>query len=443
MPDILIKNGRVIDPSQNLDRITNLLLQDGRVAAYDVPANGQPVVIDARDKIVAPGLIDMHVQLREPGYEGEETIETGTRAALAGGFTSIACIPNTDPPIDSQASVEFVQHQAALADNCHVFVLACVSKNREGQELAELGTLFEAGAVGFTDAPAPIYNAELMRRALEYAQMFGRPILNHPEVPDLTHDGVMHEGLVSTILGLSGMPAEAEDVMSGRDLRLAEATGGRLHLMNISSSGSVELIRRVRARGVAVTAGICPLNFTLTDETLRSFDSNYKVNPPLRSQDHVDECIEGLSDGTLDVICSGHAPRPREQKMRELDQAPYGIVGLETTLGLVVTQLIEPGHLIWAKAIEKLSVNPARILGLEGKGTLAVGADADVTIIDPQVRWRVDLASFHSKSTNSPLAGWELTGRADTVIVSGNVKVEQGRLLKPLATGNDTKRRPR
>ena len=422
MSEILIRHGRIVDPTQRLDRVADLLLRDGRVVGIDKPASTEATVLDASGKIVTPGLIDIHAQLREPGREEDETIQSGTAAALAGGFSSIACVPNTDPPIDSQAGVEFVQHQAALVGNCNVFVLACVSKNREGSELAELGTLYEAGAVGFTDAGRPIHNAELMRRALEYSQMFDRPILNHPEVLELTQDGVMHEGLVSTTLGLAGMPAEAEDVMTGRDLRLAESTGGKLHLLSISSGGSVELIRRARSRGVSITAGMAAHHFSLTDESLRSFDSNCKVNPPLRSADHVEHCIEGLRDDTLDVICSGHAPRASEKKIHELDQAPFGINALETTLGLVVTHLIQPGHLTWLKAVEKLSTNPARILGLAGKGHLCEGADADLGIIDPNCQWRVDPAAFFSRSQNTPLAGVQLVGRADIVIVGGQVK---------------------
>ena len=360
MSTILIQNGRIIDPSQNVDRVANLLVEDGRIAAYDVPPGDQDLHIDASDRIVSPGLIDMHAELGEPGCEDNETVETGTAAALAGGFTSIACIPNTDPPIDTQATVEHVLHQAARAKHCNVFVLACVSKNREGDELAEIGGLVEAGAVGFTDADRPIRNSELLRRALEYCLMFDKPILNHPEVLDLNRDGVMHEGKTSMVLGLPGMPADAEDVMVGRDLRLAQSTGGRLHLMNISSGVSVELIRRARARGLPVTAEICPHHFTLNDELLRSFDSNCKVNPPLRSQDHVDACVAGLSDGTLDVIATGHAPRAPEKKMQELDRAPFGMVGLETTLGLVVTKLIQPGHLDWPAALAKMTINPAR-----------------------------------------------------------------------------------
>ncbi|HVX11844.1 MAG TPA: dihydroorotase [Pirellulales bacterium] len=421
MESILIKSGRVIDPSQQLDRVTNVLLRDGRVAAYDASDNGQDVTIDASGKIVAPGLIDMHVHLREPGREEDETIKTGTAAALAGGFTSIACIPNTEPPIDTQATVEFVRHQAALAGNCNVFVVACVSRNREGKELAEIGQLVEAGAVAFSDDGAPVYDAELLRRAYEYCLMFDKPILNHAEVLELTRGGVMHEGLVSLSLGLPGMPAAAEEVMTGRDIVLAEATGGRIHIMHISTAGSVELVRRARRRGVRVTTEVCPHHFTLTDEALRSFDSNCKMSPPLRAAKDVEACIHGLVDGTIDVICTDHAPHAAEKKMQELDRAPFGIVGLETALGLVGTQLVAPGHLTWAEAIEKMTINPARILGIN-KGTLAIGADADVTIIEPDREWIVDPTRFKSKSRNTPFGGRKLRGRADTVIVGGKVK---------------------
>jgi len=418
---ILIQNGRVIDPSQQMDRVTNLLIADGRIAAYDTKPRGEETIIDATDKIVSPGLIDMHVHLREPGREEDETIESGTAAALAGGFTSIACVPNTEPPIDTQGAVEFVRGQAARADNCNVFVIACVSKNRQGKELAEIGQLVEAGAVAFTDDGAPIYDPELMRRAFEYCLMFDKPVLNHPEIRELTEHGVMHEGLTSLILGLSGMPPAAEDVMVSRDIALAEATGGRYHVMHVSTGNSVDAVRRAKRRGVRVTAEICPHHFSLTDESLRSFDSNFKMNPPLRARGHVKGCIDGLIDGTIDVIATDHAPHAKEKKMQELDRAPFGIVGLETALGLVVTKLIEPGHLDWPAALARMTCNPARILHIP-KGTLQIGADADVTIIDPKVRWTVDPAEFRSKSTNTPFAGWELTGRAETVIVGGRVK---------------------
>jgi dihydroorotase len=421
MPTTLIQDGRVIDPSQQMDRVTNLLLRDGKIAAYDARPNGQDTIIDASNRIVAPGLIDMHVHLREPGREEDETVASGTAAALAGGFTSIACMPNTEPPIDSQGTVEFIKGQAARADHCNVFVVACVSKNRAGEELAEIGQLVEAGAVGFTDDGSPIANPELMRRAFEYCLMFDNPVLNHAEIRELTEHGVMHEGTTSLVLGLGGIPAAAEDVMTARDIALAEATGGRLHMMHVSTGGAIHAIRRAKRRGVRVTAEVTPHHFTLTDERLRSFDSNLKMSPPLRGQGHVDACIEALQDGTIDVIATDHAPHAKEKKMQELDRAPFGIVGLETALGLVGTRLIEPGHLEWPDVLAKMTINPAQVLGIP-KGTLAIGADADVTIIDPDVRWTVDPDEFRSKSTNTPFAGWELRSRAVVVIVGGRVK---------------------
>ncbi|MBX7074662.1 MAG: dihydroorotase [Pirellulales bacterium] len=424
MSKILITGGRVIDPSQQIDRITNLLIEDGRIAGLDAAPAGDEQVIDASGLIVAPGLIDMHVHLREPGREEDETIRTGATAAVAGGFTSIVCMPNTEPPIDTQAQVEFVQHQAARADKANVYVAACVSKNREGKELAEIGQLINAGAVAFTDDGAPVYNSELLRRAYEYCLMFDKPILNHCEVTELTHGGVMHEGRVAMVLVLAGMPGAAEDVMVSRDITLAASTGGRLHVMHISTSGSVDLVRRAKGRGVRVTTEVCPHHFTLTDECLRSFDSNYKMSPPLRAQEDVEACIRGLADGTIDVICTDHAPHAPEKKMQELDRAPFGIVGLETALGLVGRCLVEAGHLDWPAAIEKLTINPARILGID-KGTLRVGADADVTIFDPHARWTVDPDKFQTKSRNTPFGGWELVGRAETVIVGGNIKFER------------------
>ncbi len=410
----------MIDPSQGLDRITNLLIENGSVAAYDACSNGQEQTIDASGCIVAPGLVDMHAEFRDPGWEEDETIDTAVGAAVAGGFTSVACIPNTDPPIDTQASVEYVLRKAAKSRKCRVYVIACVSKNRDGKELAEIGSLTASGAVGFSDAGRPIHSTELMRRALEYCTMFDRPVMNHPEVRELTLNGVMHEGRVSMVLGLGGIPAEAEDVMTGRDLRLAEATGGRLHLMSISSGGSVELIRRAKDRGVKVTCEITPMHFSLTDEALKSFDSNCKVGPPLRSQGHLSACIEGLKDGTLDVIASGHSPRAKEKKMLELDQAPFGVTALETALALTVTHLIEPGHLDWTQALAKLSTNPARILGID-RGSLQIGSDADIAIIDPAAQWTVRASQFCSKSRNTPMIGEQLTGQIRHTLVGGRV----------------------
>ncbi len=421
MERILIVNGRVIDPSQNVDRVTNLLIENGKIVGFDATPTGQEEIIDATGKIVCPGLIDMHVHLREPGGEEDETIATGTLAALSGGFTTVACCPNTDPPIDTQAAVYFVRERAARADHCNVVVIACVSKNREGKELAEIGQLCEAGAVAFTDDGSPIANAELMRRAFQYCLMFDKPILSHAEIPELTAGGVMHEGLVSLILGLQGMPAAAEDAMVARDIALAESTGGRLHVMHVSTQGSVQAIRRAKSRGVRVSAEVTPHHISLTDEALRSFDSNFKVNPPLRSREHVEALLEGLCDGTIDVIASDHAPHAKEKKMQELDRAPFGVIGLETTLSVVITKLIEPGYLSWSQALEKMTINPARILGLP-KGTLQPGADADVTIIDPNLEWTVDPEALLSKSKNTPFAGWTLKGRAVVVIVGGRIK---------------------
>ncbi|MGC3972024.1 MAG: dihydroorotase [Pirellulales bacterium] len=424
MPTTLIQNGRVIDPSQDVDRVTNVLLRDGKVVGFDAPAGQYDQVIDATGKIVTPGLIDMHVHLREPGREEDETIATGTASAAAGGFTSIACIPNTLPPIDTQATVEFIQHQAARAGHCNVFVVACVSKNREGKELAEIGQLVEAGAVAFSDDGAPVYDAELMRRALEYTSMFGKPILNHAEVMELTRGGgMMHEGRVSLLLGLPGMPAAAEDVMIGRDIALMDVTGGHVHVMHISTAGGVDIVRQAKAAGSRVTTEICPHHFTLTDDCLRTFDSNYKMSPPLRSRLDVEACIEGLIDDTIEVICTDHAPHALEKKMQEIDVAPFGIVGLETCLPLTISQLIEPGHLTWSQAVRKLTINPARILGVD-KGTLKPGADADVTIIDPNLEWVCDPQQFKSKSKNSPFVGWEFTGRAVMTIVAGRVRFQ-------------------
>ena len=423
MSRIYIQNGRLIDPSQSMDEVTSLLLEEGQVAAIGGAApNGLAEVIDASGQLVVPGLIDMHVQLREPGFEEDETIASGTAAALAGGVTTIACLPNTEPPVDTRASVEFIQLQADRSDNCHVLVLACVSKNRAGEQLAEIGALAQAGAVGFTDATTPVFNAELMRRALEYSQMFDRPILNHPEARELTRGGIMHEGLVSTVLGLAGLPPAAEDVMTSRDLRLAEATGGRVHLMNISTKGSVDLIRRAKSQGCRVTAGITALHFAANDEVLRSFDTHWKVNPPIRSADHVEACVAGLQDGTIDVIVSGHAPRAAEKKMLELDSAPFGMSGLETLLGLVGKYLIQPGHIDWPTAIRMLSCNPAKILAQPDKGSLRIGATADVTIIDPHREWTVDTSKFCSKSANTAFRNCRLLSRAVHTIVAGDRK---------------------
>ena len=425
MASMLIRGGRVVDPDQGIDRVDDLLIQDGQIVAIG-QSGSQPLgkvdeTLDASGLIVTPGLIDMHVHLREPGREEDETIESGTRAALAGGFTSVACIPNTEPPTDTQANFEFIRQKAARADTCNVFVVGCVSRDRAGKELAEIGQLVEAGAVAFSDDGSPVYDAELMRRAFEYCRMFDKAILAHEEVLELSRGGVMHEGQVSMALGLKGMPAAAEEVMIGRDIALAEVTGGRLHVMHVSTAHGVELIRQAKRRGVRVTAEACPHHFTLTDESLRGFDSNFKMSPPLRTAAAVEGIINGLVDGTIDCIATDHAPHAPEKKLLELDRAPFGILGLETAVGLCVTRLIDAGHIDWLRFVDAISRLPAQILGVN-RGTLRPGAVADVTLIDPSLQWQVDVSTFASKSINSPFDGWTLKGRAVATIVAGRVK---------------------
>ncbi len=424
---LFIENGRVVDPAQNIDKIANLLIVDGKIAGIDVAPEAVPVDarrFDATDKIVVPGLIDLHVHLREPGGEGAETVATGTAAALAGGFASIACPPNTDPPIDSPATVALIRELAARAGNCNVFPMCCISKGRKGEELAELGILFESGAVACSDDGSSVEDSELMRRALEYCLMFDKPVLCHEESRPLVQGGVMHEGRVSNLLGLRGMPAEAEDVMVSRDLTLAESVGARLHVMHVSTAGSIAAIRRAKARGVRVTAEVTPHHITLTDEELRSFDPNYKMNPPLRSREHVDACVEGLIDGTIDAIATDHAPHAAEKKEREIDLAPFGIVGLETALPLAIETLVDSGRLTWSQLVEKMALNPAKILGVD-KGTLEVGRDADVTIIDPNEVWTFERAESRSKSKNSPYFGRQFKGRAAAVVVAGEIRFQR------------------
>jgi dihydroorotase len=420
-----ITNGRVIDPSQGIDQVTDVLIRGDSILGVGAQPHVQADQhLDATGKIVCPGLIDMHVHLREPGREEDETIATGTAAALAGGVTSVACMPNTEPALDSQASAEFVYLQAARAGNANVFPVGAITKGRQGAELAEIGGLVEGGAVAFTDDGSPVVSAEIMRRALEYCRMFDKAVLSHCEDLELTRDGVMNEGFESMRLGLRGMPAAAEEVMVHRDIALAELTGGRLHILHVSTAGSVDLIRRARQRGLRVSGEACPHHLTLTDKCLRTFDSNYKMAPPLRTDVDVQALIAGLKDGTLEVIATDHAPHAPEKKMRELNGAPNGIIGLETLVPICVMSLIEPGHLTWPQLIEKQTVNPARVLGIE-RGTLRTGAIADVTIIDPSTEWMIDPNQFRSKSRNCPFAGWKVRGRAHATIVGGVVRYQR------------------
>ena len=435
MNTLHIKNGRVVDPAQGLDRVTGVWIAEGRVVAVgDQVAFDADVTLDARDHIVSPGLIDMHVHLREPGREEDETIHTGTFAAVHGGVTSVACMPNTEPAIDTQAAAEFVVLQARRAGFCNVFPCGAVTKGRRQKELAEIGGLVAGGAVAFTDDGSPVESADLMRRALEYTKMFGKAVLVHAEIPELSRGWVMAEGVVSVQLGLPGMPAVAEEIMIYRDIALAELTGGKVHIQHVSSVGGVELIRRGRARSAQLRAAgkpsfeasgeACPHHFTLTEEELRTFDSNYKMAPPLRTRADVEAVLDGLRDGTLTVLATDHAPHAAEKKARELDQAPNGIIGLETFLPLCVTHLVESGLLTWPEMLAKMTVNPAKVLGID-RGTLAVGAPADVTVINPREKWVIDRAQLHSKSRNTPFHGHEVVGRAAATVVGGVVKMSR------------------
>jgi dihydroorotase len=422
---LCLRNGRVLDPAANVDQIADLWIRGDRIVGLGPqPELRADRTLDATGMLVCPGLIDMHVHLREPGREEDETIATGADAALAGGVASVACMPNTEPAIDSQASAEFVILQAKRAGHANVFPIGALTKGRQGQELAEIGGLVDGGAVAFTDDGSPVASAEMMRRAMEYCRMFDKAVLSHSEDLDLTRGGVMNEGFESMRLGLRGLPAAAEEVMVFREIALAELTGARVHILHVSTAGSVELIRRGKRRGVQISGEACPHHFTLTDKCLRTFDSNYKMAPPLRTDDDVQAILAGLRDGTLEVIATDHAPHAPEKKMRELDQAPNGIIGLETLLPICVQALIEPGVLTWPQLIEKLTINPARVLGVE-RGTLKAGAVADVTVIDPTAEWTIDPQQFRSKSRNCPFAGWKVRGRAQAVLVGGVVKFER------------------
>jgi dihydroorotase len=418
---LLIRGGRIIDPGSGTDRVADLFIRDGRIdslaARLKAPAGAE--TLDARGRLVVPGLVDMHVHLREPGREDEETILSGARAAAAGGFTAVACMPNTEPALDSQEAVRFICERAREAP-VRIFPIGAMTKGRRGEELTEVADLVAAGAVAISDDGDAVASSLVMRRAMEYASMFGIPIISHCEDARLRGGGVMHEGYLSTVLGLIGIPAIAEEVAVARDIRIAEFTGGRLHVAHVSTAGSVELIRAAKARGVQVTAEATPHHFTLIDEAVRTYDPNAKVNPPLRGELDRQAIRDGLADGTIDCVASDHAPHSQEEKEMEFDAAPFGIVGLETSLSLVLTELVGRGVLSLPQAMAKMSLNPAHILG-RGGGIIARGEVADLTVIDPSVRWVVNRHHFLSKSKNSPFDGWELTGRAVATIVAGQI----------------------
>ncbi len=418
--NLVIKGGRVVDPANGVDKVLDVYLSDGKIAALgNVPSNPDHT-IDATGLVVVPGLVDMHVHLREPGNEEEETIASGAESASAGGITSCACMPNTEPAIDNEAAAEFVILQSRRAGRSNVFPIGAVTKGRKGQQLAEMGGLVRGGAVAFSDDGDPVANAELLRRALLYAKMFDKPVINHCENKELAERGVMNAGMVSMILGLPGMSSASEEIMVARDLALAEITGGSLHIAHVSTAGSVELIRTAKARGIRVSCEAAPHHFTLTDKCVETFDPNYKVNPPLRTAADVEAIKEGLADGTIDAIASDHAPHTQEEKDVEFSFAPFGIIGMETLLPLTYTELVLPGVISLSRCVELVSTNPAKILRLS-KGTLSPGADADITIIDTQTQWEIDVSKFRSKSRNCPFHGCKVHGRVGYTIVSGKV----------------------
>ena len=422
---MIIKGGRVIDPAQDTDGTMDVLLDENGMieVAAGITAPDDAVEIDASGMIVTPGLIDVHVHLREPGGEHKETIETGSLAAVAGGFTSICAMPNTDPPIDDPAAVGFVKATGERVGAARVYPVGAISVGLAGAQLAEVGEMVEAGAVAITDDGHPVMDSGLMRMALEYAQAFGIPVADHPEDLGASGDGVMNESVVSTRLGLRGKPNASEDIHIVRDLLLAEFTGGRIHLQHISTAYGVEAIRQAKARGVRVTAEATPHHLLLTDEAVDGFKTDAKMNPPLRGPDDRAAVREGLVDGTLDVIATDHAPHHYDEKERAFDDAPFGIVGLETSLGLIMTHMVGAGIIDLPTMVDRMSRAPAEAFGLPG-GSLAPGSVADVTIIDPAAEWTVDRQSFRSKSRNQPFDSWELKGRARYTIVGGRVVFE-------------------
>ena len=442
-----IRGGRILDPGRGVDVEGDVLIREGRIAAVgpDVAAEAERIV-DARGLIVCPGLVDIHCHLREPGFEHKETIETGTRAAARGGFTTVCCMANTEPPIDSRASVEYILRTAGSQGVVRVLPIGCISRGRQGKELAEMGDLAEAGAVGFSDDGSPLADASLMRHALEYASAFDLAVIEHCEDLSLSHEGVMHEGWVSNRLGLRGIPAAAEDAAVARNIGLAEFAGAHLHVAHVSTRESVELIRRAKERGVHVTAEVMPHHLTLTDEAVMlsaaespgglAYDTNAKVNPPLRPRADVDACIEGLADGTIDAIATDHAPHAIEDKLCEFDFAAFGISGFETALALCLSVVQAVGAvreppLQLPVLIERLTSGPVRALGLErfvpGLGSLAEGAPGDVLVFDPEAEWVVDPERFVSKGKNTPLAGRTLKGRVVATVYGGRpVFIEEG-----------------
>jgi len=418
MSRYLIQGGRVIDPANNIDDTLDVLIENGKIEAVGKHLAADAEVIDASGMIVAPGLVDMHVHLRDPGRTDEETVETGLRAAAKGGFTSIACMPNTDPVTDSASVVEYIQRQAKDAGFGNVFPIGAITHGLGGERLSEMGELIQAGAVGFSDDGKCVMNSQLMRRALEYTRMWGKPVISHAEDELLARNGQINEGYWSTVLGLKGIPSAAEEVIIARDIILAELTGGKLHIAHLSTAGSLDLVKRAKEHGVNVTCEVTPHHLILTDENLQGYDTNFKVNPPLRTAADIEALRKGLKDGIIDAIASDHAPHARHEKEMEFDYAPFGMIGLETTLGLILTELVDGGVLSLGGAIAKMSAGPSRILGIP-KGSLGIGGDADLIVIDTNAILEVSANKFESKSINSPYVGRTLKGVVKDVFTAG------------------------
>lgn len=418
---ILIKGGRIIDPVENKEKTLDLLIENGKISALEkkLAADGA-VTVDASGLLVAPGLIDMHVHLREPGYEAKETIETGLKAAVRGGFTGVACMPNTSPVADNQTVIKYIIDRASALGLARVWPIGALTRGSRGEQLTEMADLKNAGAAALSDDGRPVAGSGIMRRAMQYARMVGLTVISHCEDPELAAGGSMNEGFISTRLGLKGIPGAAEEVMVARDIILSELTGCPLHIAHVSTRGSVRLVREAKARGLKVTAEATPHHFTLTDAAVEGYNTSTKVNPPLRGEADVAAIKEGLADGTIDVIATDHAPHTMEEKDVEYDSAPFGLVGLETAVGLVWRELVQPGILKPAEAVAKMTVNPARLLGIE-KDTLRPGAMADITIIDPSLEETVDPLSFASKGRNTPFAGWKLKGLPVLTMVGGKI----------------------
>ena len=421
MSATIIRNGRVIDPANKHDEVVDLLIVDGKVAPLSqLPTlSSQPDEMNAGGLIVAPGLIDMHVHLREPGFGHKETIESGARAAAAGGFTTIVCMPNTSPVADDPSTIAWIKSRAATAACVNILPAGAISKDLAGEELAPIGSLAQAGIVAITDDGHCIQNHELMRRAVEYARMVEVPVLDHCQDYNFVGNGVVNEGYWSTLLGLPGWPAAGEEAIVMRNILLAELCDHHIHCQHVTTAKSVRLLREARRRGVKISGEVCPHHVALTDEAIQNFDTNYKVNPPLRAQTDVDALLEGISDGTLSILASDHAPHADFEKEVEFDAAPFGIIGLETELGLFVDLLVHRHRRVdIVRLIEMYTAEPAKLLKLEA-GTLSVGAPADVTLLNPDLEWTVQIDKFESESRNSPFNGWKLKGRAVRTIVGG------------------------